>query len=184
MALMGSQTETPPPLRTPLQGSSAAVLDLFDRHGSVMLAVARHILGDPVEAEEALIEACVAMATGEAAIPAGGDSQLGRLCAWQRQVALQRLRRRLATPPLPAGQRVGGPDADGDMAGLRHQVVTAALANLPADQQQILQFAYGQGMDPATIGTVLRQPLTAVHKALGEALDRIALVVSHLWRRP
>jgi RNA polymerase sigma-70 factor (ECF subfamily) len=158
------------------------VLDLFDRHAPVMLAVAQQILGDAIEAEEALIEAFVALAAGEAEA-AGPGADLGRLCAWQRRVALRRLQRRLqqAAPAAPADSAA---ETDLQAASLRHQVITAAIANLPADQQQILQFAYAQGMDPAAIGTVLRQPVPAVQAALGEALDRIALVVSHLWRRP
>jgi DNA-directed RNA polymerase specialized sigma24 family protein len=93
---------------------------------------------------------------------------------------LRRLRQRLQRPPVPAVS--AGPDLAA--ATVRHQVITAALANLPADQQQILHFAFGQGMDVETIGTVRREPVAAVHAALGEALDRLALVVSHLWRRP
>jgi DNA-directed RNA polymerase specialized sigma24 family protein len=159
-----------------------SVLDLADEHGPVMLAVARHILGDPVEAEEALIEACVALAAGEAPF-AVRAADLGKLCVWQRQIALRRLQQRLQQSPA-AGPAMEPVRADLATAALRHQVVTAALANLPADQQQILHYAYGQGLAPTTIGTVMRQPVAAVHGALGEALDRLALVVSHLWKRP
>lgn len=164
------------------RGSTTEALDVFDRHGRVLLAVARQILGDAVEAEEAVIEALQALASGTAE-EVGSGPDLARLCAWQRRVALRRLQRRLlrgGPVPAPDGPVGGDPAA----AALRHQVVTAALANLPDEQQQILRFAYEQGLDAEMIGAVLRKPVTAVHVAIGEALDRLALVISHLWRHP
>lgn len=172
----------PIPPATAHRRAVAVVLDVADRFGPMMLAVAQHILGDAVEAEEALIEALVALRSGDAPVTVA-QPDLARLCAWQRQVALRRLQRRLQQAP-PAPDLAADDTPDLATATLRHQVVVAALANLPADQQQILQFAYGQGLDPATIGSVQRRPVASVHLALGDALDRLALVIAHLWRRP
>ena len=169
------------------RGESAALAQLFDRHGKTLFAVALRVLSDRHEAEEALLEG-FAQAWHDAR---RFDATRGSVGAWLTMIvrsrALDRLRTRLrrerataraaeltTMPAMGAGSLQ--PDDSVLTEELRRHVVSA-LDSLPPEQRQPIELAFYEGLSHSEIAARLDLPLGTVKtrirggmQALREAL--------------
>jgi RNA polymerase sigma-70 factor (ECF subfamily) len=154
--------------------------EVFDRHAAALLAVALHILGRPIEAEEILV--AVFQALHQA--PDAGIDRHGTLETWlmatTRRMALQRWQGLLAAPQRDDGTVTLGATMQ-HPGSERQQVIAAALHSLPPERRQILEMAYFQGLTPVEIATVLRRPVRAVAESLENALAHLQTLSRHFW---
>lgn len=151
-----------------------ALAALFDRYGSPLFAFAQKIVGDPAEAEEAVLEAFMQVWSDAS----GFDASRGSVGAWLtmmvRSRALDRVRARTrrerATASSGSGTALGAPgmgtwQTDPDRAlqeDERRRRVTAALAALPAEQREAIELAFYQGLSQSEIAARLSVPLGTV----------------------
>jgi RNA polymerase sigma-70 factor (ECF subfamily) len=145
-------------------GQSEALGTLYDRHGGLVYGIALKVLGHPQEAEDLTQEIFIKLAQSSAYDPQRGSLRtfLGMLT---RSRAIDKLRSRTTAqaaqarlqPPTPA------PPATETLAQAeQRQQVKTALAQLSADQQQVLQLAYYEGLSQSAIAQQLNMPLGTV----------------------
>lgn len=142
------------------QQEQAALSLLYDRYARVMYSLAYKILGAAEEAEEVVLDVFSQVwRTAERY-----DAQRGRTDSWlfllTRSRSLDRIRRRkrnanvveaaaaAAKAPLTTG---GITPEEALMITDRRQQVKMALAQIPPEQQQIIELAYYQGLSQAQI---------------------------------
>ena len=146
-----------------------ALGELYDRHASRLLGLARRILGGGGEAEEVVQE--VFLFAWRAA--ASYDAQRGAVLTWlliaTRSRAIDRLRARGAgsRPPLRPLEEAGDPPARDDLEAASadrewETICRSAVRELPADQRAVLELAYFEGLTQQEIAERTATPLGTV----------------------
>ncbi|HYW09046.1 MAG TPA: sigma-70 family RNA polymerase sigma factor [Longimicrobium sp.] len=163
-------------------GDEAALGLLYDRWSPMLHSVALRIVGDPSDAEEVLEETF-----WQAWRQAGRfEETRGGVSTWLsmmlRSRALDRIRARgrlreerwdSALDPATAGEDTrGAPDSHAEQDEMR-RLVTAAVAQLPAEQRQTVELAYFRGMSQTEIAAALGQPLGTVKTRARLALQKL-----------
>jgi RNA polymerase sigma-70 factor, ECF subfamily len=149
---------------------AAALAALYDRHAARLLGLCRRILGDGGEAEEVLQE--VFLFVWRAA--ASYDPTRGNVLTWMliatRSRAIDRVRTRksLSRPEtrrldetVPEPPAAGDPEADSAQRQWE-AICRDAVSQLPADQRQVLELAYFQGLSQQEISDRTATPLGTV----------------------
>lgn len=147
----------------------AAVAELYDRFGGLLLAISRRILGGAAEAEEVLQEAFLqAWLQAERYDPARSSVSTW-LVLIVRSRALDRLRSRQArdraTLAAEAEPRAGDASSASEayvFHGERRERVREVLAELPVEQRQVLELAFYEGLSQSEIATRTGAPLGTV----------------------
>jgi RNA polymerase sigma-70 factor (ECF subfamily) len=146
-----------------------ALAELFDRYASLLLALTRRILGSAADAEEVVQEAFL-QAWNQAD---RYDSSRSSVSTWlvliARSRALDRLRQRQSRDRTAAAAEAE-PQAPDASARLDENVlieerrirVRAALAGLPAEQKQVLELAFYEGLSQTEIAQKTATPLGTV----------------------
>lgn len=159
---------------------------LYDRYGRLVFSVAFHLVGDIETSEEITQDVFVRVCEGAH----GYRAQLSRVNTWlvsiARHRAIDELRRRGVRPEqalvnwideesqeqnngLPATE---GPEREIETT-LQRQVIRQMVANLPADQRQVLGLAYFKGMSHSQIANTLGEPLGTVKSRIRLAMQRL-----------
>lgn len=140
-------------------GDRAAFDVLVARHGERALRLAPRALGDPAEAEDVAQEAFLRAWRAAARF----DPDRARVSTWLHRIvsnlAIDRVRRRGAAPPLldladDVPEPADGPDAGLDAAAER-AALDAALAELPPRQRAAVALAYEDGLGRAEAAAAL-----------------------------
>jgi RNA polymerase sigma-70 factor, ECF subfamily len=168
-------------------GEDAALGALYDRWADSVHALVSRIVRDDTEAEE-VVEAVFWQAWQQASRYAG---ERGSPAAWLLSMArsrsldrLRTLRRRREEQPVDDSvfsevTAVDDPLAELDAAD-RAQHVAAALSELPAEQRQVLELAYFDGLSQTEISAQLDVPLgtikTRARLALRKMRDHLYLL--------
>lgn len=173
----GSDDEDATLWRRVVEGDRKALALLYDRHGGLMLALARRIMGDGREAED-LVHDVFLEAWRQCA---DFDPGRGTVRAW----LVLRLRSRALDRRKSAGfSRVDALDSappvalraedreDPTLAPDRH-AVRRALAELPDDQRQVLLLGYFEGLSSSEIAERLGTPIGTVKSRVAAALGRL-----------
>jgi RNA polymerase sigma-70 factor, ECF subfamily len=160
---------------------------LYDRWADAVHALVARIVRDEAEAEE-VVEAVFWQAWQQAGRYTGDRGTPGAwLLSMARSRALDRLRalRRRRDEVMPddtvfANQpAVGDPLSDLDSSERATRVATA-LRDLPAEQRQVLELAYFDGLSQTEIADKLAQPLgtvkTRARLALRKLRDSLAIL--------
>ena len=146
-----------------------ALSELYDRYASLVLAVARRILIAKQDAEETLQETFL-----QAWLQADRyDSSRSSVPTWlvliARSRALDRLRARQArdraTTAAEAEPRPADPSGRSDLHvlhGERRNRVRSVLESLPAEQREVLELAFWEGLSQTEIATRTGAPLGTV----------------------
>jgi RNA polymerase sigma-70 factor (ECF subfamily) len=153
---------------------TAALAELYDRHGRLLFGLILRIVRDRAEAEEILQEALVRVWTRAETY----DARMGGPLSWMvrvaRNCALDRLRARRvrATVHAPAidvaavEAAVSGTDIQTPEAAVldaeRRRTVSDALAGLPAEQRQLIEAAFFEGYTHSEIAQRFGLPLGTV----------------------
>ncbi len=145
-----------------------ALADLYDRTAPVALALAARILGDRSDAENVLQAVFTKVWQEAASYDASQGSPTAWLLSGVRNGAIDRLRRREALQRAtiqPAAERApAAPDAHvgHDASAEERARLAKAVAGLPADQRQVLELAYFEGLSQTPIAQRLGEPLGAI----------------------
>jgi RNA polymerase sigma-70 factor, ECF subfamily len=168
-------------------GEDAALGALYDRWADSVHALVSRIVRDDAEAEE-VVEAVFWQAWQQASRYAGDrGSPAAWLLSMARSRALDRLRtlrRRREEQPVDDAVFAAAPAVDDPLAELdaadRARHVAAALAELPAEQRQVLELAYFDGLSQTEISAQLDVPLgtikTRARLALRKLRDHLQLL--------
>lgn len=160
------------------RGSSDALAALYDRYSPMLMALAVRVLRDPAEAEEILQEAFLQAWRQAKRYDPARSSVVTWLVLLTRSRAIDRLRSRRVVDRTHDQARHGaalhespaGPRRVQQMD--RRRRIRAALAELPEEQRQVVEYAYYRGMTQSEIaaetgiplGTVKTRTLLALRK--------------------
>jgi RNA polymerase sigma-70 factor (ECF subfamily) len=142
-------------------GRPEGYAQLYDRHGRSMLRVARVMLGDSLEAEDAVQDVFVELVRRRDRLAHVRDLE-AYLFAMLRHAVIRRMRRRRNEQRhvrqwTPATSR----DADGEAS----DDLARALDLLPAEQREVIALKIDGGLTFARIGEVLKlSPHTAASR--------------------
>lgn len=144
-----------------------ALADLYDRTAPVALALAARILGDRSEAEDVLQVVFTRVWQEAGRYDASKGSPTAWLLTWVRNAAIDRLRRRDALHRAAVQSADHAPAAhdghgDHDPSAEDRERLAAAIAALPADQRQVIELAYFEGLSQTQIAQRLGEPLGTV----------------------
>lgn len=163
-------------------GDRDCLAGLYDRYASALLAIGRRILGDRREAEDLLHDVFL-----EVWRQAGDyDEARGTVRAWlimrMRSRALDRRKAaafsKRADLPAPEAIVDGAAERSEDPAlGPDRDAVRRALAELPAEQRQVLELGYFEGLSSSEIAERVRAPIGTVKSRVAAALSKLRAVV-------
>ncbi len=163
-------------------GDRDCLAALYDRYAPALLAIGRRILGDRREAEDLLHDVFL-----EVWRQAGDyDESRGSVRAWllmrMRSRALDR--RKAAVFAKRADLPAADADAVADAGGLEdpalapdRDAVRRALAQLPAEQRQVLELGYFEGLSSSEIAERVRAPIGTVKSRVAAALSKLRQAV-------
>jgi RNA polymerase sigma-70 factor, ECF subfamily len=178
-------------LRRHIQGDHEAFGELFARHRERLWAVALRTLGDTEEAADALQEAMISAFRRAGSFR--GDSAV---TTWLHRIVvnacLDRVRRRVARPTMPAGDEhsldtltrsgatIGDPVSDHDTV----LDVDAALRMLPYEQRAALVLVDMLGYPVQAAADMLDVSVGTIKSRCARGRARLAPYLSHLRNRP
>jgi len=166
---------------------------LYDRYGNLVYSAALRVLRDPQVAEDMVQEIFLRIWRK----PDSYVAQRGRFATWLSSVTRnravdeirsrgRRFRHETASPEeqereLPAPE-TNDPALMAELADQR-RLILAALAQIPAEQRQIIELAYFGGLTQQEIAERLSQPLGTVKTRirLGMQKLRVALTPELKW---
>jgi RNA polymerase sigma-70 factor, ECF subfamily len=166
---------------------------LYDRYGNLVYSAALRVLRDPQVAEDMVQEIFLRIWRK----PDSYVAQRGRFATWLTSVTRnravdeirsrgRRFRHETASPEeqereLPAPE-TNDPALMAELADQR-RLILAALAQIPAEQRQIIELAYFGGLTQQEIAERLSQPLGTVKTRirLGMQKLRVALTPELKW---
>ena len=166
------------------KGDEAAVRALVARKLSRILALARRMLSDPVEAEDVAQE--VFLRTWRQAPK--WRSGAAKLDTWMHRVALNlcydRLRRRRETPMAepPETPDPGPPPDRGLQAAQTSAAVERALAALPHRQREAIVLCHYQELGNIEAAAVMEVSVEALESLLGRARRALRVALGDLMR--
>jgi RNA polymerase sigma-70 factor (ECF subfamily) len=167
------------------QGDRAAAAALMARHMPRMFALARRMLFDPIEAEDAVQDAFIQLWTHAARWEPGR----AKFSTWLYRVTLNkcydRLRRR-QTVQLDEAFEVEDP-APGPESALQHAAISiqieAALAGLPGRQRAAIQLCHFQGCGNIEAAEILGVSVEALESLLSRGRRSLRQRLGHLKER-
>ncbi len=156
----------------------AALGELYDRYGGLLLALATRVLGGPGEAEEVVQETFIQVWNQARAYDPARSSVSTWLVLLGRSRSIDRLRSRRAGERAGEALRVqapthASPNAPADVLFReRRERIREELAALPPEQREVLELAFYQGLTQTEIsartgialGTVKTRTLLAMKK--------------------
>lgn len=159
-----------------VDGDPDAFGELFRRHRDRMWAIALRTMGDPEEAADALQDALIS-----AFRRAGSFRGEAAVTTWLHRIVinacLDRIRRRAVRPTVPlVDQPVPDPTGDREI----RLDVTAALAQIPAEQRAALVLIDMQGYSVEEAATILGVPAGTVKSRCARGRARLLPYLAHL----
>ena len=156
---------------------------LYDRCAGVALGVALRILRNRTEAEDVVQEAFLEAWKRAGTFDARRGSATAFVLSIARSRALDRVRSRGSTErALSSLGREDGPPVPLPIESAEHRQdrdrVQAALATLPAEQRQVLELAYFEGLTQREIADRLKDPLGTVKTRARLALEKLAVLLA------
>jgi RNA polymerase sigma-70 factor (ECF subfamily) len=166
-------------------GEAAALEALYERHGRVVLGLCRRILGDPRDAEEAMLDTFVQVWEQGDRYDPGRASPLSYLMTVARSRAIDRARvlgRHRALLPdsdeaLLAALDRGMPPLPTALSALlsaeSRGAVEDALRALPPEQREAVELAFFAGLSHREVAERLAAPLGTVKTRIRQGLLRL-----------
>lgn len=161
-------------VRAVANGDRAALARLYDRYASILLALALRIIRDRREAEDLLHDVFLEVWRSAKDY----DLTRGRVRTWL--IIRMRSRALDVTKSARVSRRSGDPEvldrmvAEGDVTGSPdRQRVRTALAELSADQRQVLELAYFDGQSCSEIAERIGIPIGTVKSRLAAGLGKL-----------
>lgn len=174
-----------------VKGDQQAFSQLYDQSSPLLYTLAVRILGNREEAAELLQEVYLEVWRKVARYDVGRGTPVAWLITLTRSRAIDRLRARGArsqrSEPLDGAathvpDRGPGPfeaQADQEM----RKLVSGALGNLPAAQQQAIELAYYEGLTHMEIAARLNQPLGTVKTRIKLGMAKLREALKQCWEQ-
>lgn len=165
-------------------GDRDCLAALYDRYAPALLAIGRRILGDRREAEDLLHDVFI-----EVWRMAGDyDEARGSVRAWLLMRMRSRALDRRKSAAISKRADLPAPDTVADAAGEPHggedpalgpdrQAVRRALEQLPAEQRQVLELGYFEGLSSSEIAERVCAPIGTVKSRVAAALSKLRAAV-------
>jgi RNA polymerase sigma-70 factor, ECF subfamily len=158
------------------KGDAQALASLYDRYGSVLLALGQRILGSPREAEDLLHDVFLEVWRRAADYDRGRGTVRAWLMMRMRSRALDRKRAQGRTRVVLAEDgRLPEADAGGEDPALApdREVVRKAVAKLPPDQRAVLELGYFEGLTSSEIAERIEIPVGTVKSRVARGLAQL-----------
>lgn len=171
-------------------GDEAAVAELYDRYAPLALGLATKIVRDPLEAEDVVHDAFVAVVERVDQFDEGRGSVVAWLVTTVRNLALDRTRRRTRRAQIldeELRHEPNEPSADPEqLTGLEGERarVRAALATLSPPQRATLEVAFFEGLSYPEIAAREGVPLGTVKSRAARALSALRAALDGLAATP
>ena len=159
-----------------------ALSELYDRYNRLVFSLALHVLGDRATAEEVTLDVFTRIWDKAESYDAGHAKVSTWLSSIARNRAIDLLRRRNARPEghsvgwaelsPSAHPQTNGPEVATELAVQRERV-QLALANLPAEQKEVLVLAYFAGLTQREVSERLGLPLGTVKTRVRLAMNKL-----------
>jgi RNA polymerase sigma-70 factor (ECF subfamily) len=167
-------------LRQVAERQPEALAGLYDRHASVLLALARRILGASGDAEDILQEVFLHVWNNASRYDASRSSVSTWLVLITRSRAIDRLRHRSVVDRAheSAHQDSGGGHASPEapesvLFRERRERVKREMENLPPEQRQVLEMAFYDGLTQSEIAARADLPLGTVKTRILLAMKKL-----------
>ncbi len=161
-------------------GDASAMADLYDQSNRFVFGICLKVLRNHADAEEVTLDVYTQAWRQASRFDSDRGAPLAWLLMLARSRAIDRLRSRGGArrheEDLDQARDLASPGADPETNSLlsqRASTVRAALKGLPAEQREVLELAYFEGLTHTEIAARLSQPL-------GTAKSRIRLGLAHL----
>jgi RNA polymerase sigma-70 factor (ECF subfamily) len=161
-----------------------ALSELYEQYGRLVYSFTLRVLQNNTLAEEATQDTFLKVWNH----PQSWNPELGRLVSWlltiARYTAIDRLRRERRVVPAPTFSLddmifdIGERDDDEEPDWMDGERLRSLLERLPAEQREVLELAYFQGMTHTELAEALQLPLGTVKTRLRIGLQRL----KGLWR--
>ena len=156
-------------------GDRDCLAGLYDRYAAALLAIGRRVLGDRREAEDLLHDVFLEVWRQAGDYDAARGTVRGWLLMRMRSRALDRRKaavfaKRADLPPADSASEAAGDDP---LLGPDRAAVRRALAALPADQRQVLELGYFEGLSSSEIAERVRAPIGTVKSRVAAALAKL-----------
>jgi RNA polymerase sigma-70 factor, ECF subfamily len=165
-------------------GDRDCLAALYDRYAPALLAIGRRILGDRREAEDLLHDVFIEVWRQAGDYDEARGSVRGWLLMRMRSRALDRrksaaISKRADLPAPDAVVDVHGDAQGGEDPTLApdRQAVRRALEQLPAEQRQVLELGYFEGLSSSEIAERVRAPIGTVKSRVAAALSKLRAAV-------
>ncbi len=174
-------------MRSLVVNDGDALRDLYDRYGGLVYHTAHNYVSNPAATEEIVQDVFTRIWQKASTY----DAEIARVSTWlvniTRNRAIDELRRnknRFEQDDMDIADMLDlsdhhnpGPEASADIHW-QHECVRAAIAALPADQQQVLALAYYQDLSHSEIAETLHLPLGTVKTRLRLAMQKLRQLLS------
>src|SRR5690349_4723372 len=161
------------------EGDRAAFRILAGRHLSAVIALARHVLGNPSDAEDIAQEAMLRVW-----VNAPRWKPVARFHTWLTRIVVNLCldrRRRAAWLPLEAAGEIADPspntDAQREVLDAERRLA-AAIGRLPPRQRAAIVLTYSEGLSNAETADVLDTGVSAVEALLSRAKATLRRVLA------
>jgi RNA polymerase sigma-70 factor (ECF subfamily) len=186
---MSQPTHTNPPLsaladpalvQQVAQGDRQAFLQLYDRHSARVYGLALRMLGDVPSAEEVTQDAFMKLWTRAQSYSAARGTLVAWLLTIARHSALDRIRLEARRPAFSGALSIEREDGRPSLTApesateeARWRSLRFALAELPAEQRQVIELAYYHGVTHSQMAEMLALPLGTVKTRLRLGMERL-----------
>jgi RNA polymerase sigma-70 factor (ECF subfamily) len=164
------------------RGESAALKHLYERHAARLLALAHRIIGARGEAEEVVQESFLEVWRRAKDFSTERGSVTTFVNTIVRSRAIDRLRSRGARERVTEAAKNEPPrDSASPLEAVEQRVererINAALMALPAEQRQVLELAYFEGLSQSEIAEKTGEPLGTVKTRVRLAMGKLAALL-------
>ncbi|NWF69688.1 MAG: sigma-70 family RNA polymerase sigma factor [Chloroflexi bacterium] len=158
-----------------------ALSELYQRYGALVYGLALRVLNNPGLAEEAAQDTFMKV-WNQASM---WDGNKGRLSTWlmtiTRYTAIDRLRKEHNRTPIAVALEdiedfIGKRSFFDTPQGQDRQLMRALMRNLPAEQIQVIELAFFQGLSHSEIAEELTLPLGTVKTRLRLGLQKLKVL--------
>jgi len=167
-------------MRRIASGDAAALSDLYDLSSRFVYGICLKVLRNAADAEEVTLDVYTQAWRQASRFDADRGEPLAWLLMLARSRAIDRLRSRGGVrrheEDLEQVRDLASPGVDpetGSSLAQRASTVRAALAGLPAEQREVIELAYFEGLTHTEIAEKLAQPLGTTKSRIRLALARM-----------
>ena len=153
------------------EGDQQAMVSLFDRHSSVVYAVALRVLSDPAAAEDVMQEVFLRIWRKPPVMEAVTGSLAGWFAVLARNRSIDQLRRRRPSDSTDDVVLLSSVDVAAESE--RNLLLARArtmMHSLPEEQQTVLHLAFFDGLSHSEIAERLHSPLGTIKTRLRRAV--------------